>query len=54
MAAARLDIPAIVLTAGPMLAGYYKGQRRNLTTDTFEAVGKFKKRTFDRTGHSST
>lgn len=43
MAAARLDIPAIVLTAGPMLAGYYKGQRRNLTTDTFEAVGKFKK-----------
>lgn len=43
MAAARLDIPAIVLTAGPMLAGYYKGQRRNLTSDTFEAIGKFKK-----------
>lgn len=43
MAAARLDIPSIVLTAGPMLSGYYKGQRRNLTTDTFEAVGKFKK-----------
>lgn len=43
MAAARLDIPAIVLTAGPMLSGNYKGQRRNLTTDTFEAVGKFKK-----------
>jgi len=43
MAAARLDIPAIVLTAGPMLGGYYKGQRRNLTSDTFEAVGKFKK-----------
>lgn len=43
MAAARLDIPAVVLTAGPMLGGYYKGQRRNLTTDTFEAVGRFKK-----------
>lgn len=43
MAAARLDIPAIVLTAGPMLAGFYKGQRRNLTSDTFEAVGKLKK-----------
>lgn len=43
MAAARINIPAIVLTAGPMLAGYYKGQRRNLTSDTFEAVGKFKK-----------
>lgn len=43
MAAARLDIPSIVLTAGPMLGGFYKGRRRNLTTDTFEAVGKFKK-----------
>lgn len=43
MVAARLDIPAIIFTAGPMLAGYYKGQRRNLTSDTFEAVGKFKK-----------
>lgn len=43
IAAARLDIPAIVLTAGPMLSGFYKGQRRNLTSDTFEAVGKFKK-----------
>ncbi len=43
MAAARLDIPAVVLTAGPMLSGYYKGKRRNLTSDTFEAVGKFKK-----------
>ncbi len=43
MAAARINIPSIMLTAGPMLAGYYKGQRRNLTTDTFEAVGKFKK-----------
>jgi dihydroxy-acid dehydratase len=43
MAAARIDIPSIILTAGPMLAGYYKGKRRNLTSDTFEAVGKFKK-----------
>ncbi len=43
MAAARLDIPSVVLTAGPMLSGYYKGKRRNLTSDTFEAVGKFKK-----------
>lgn len=43
MTAARLNIPSIVLTAGPMLGGYYKGKRRNLTTDTFEAVGRFKK-----------
>lgn len=43
MAAARLNIPSIVVTAGPMLGGYYKGRRLNLTSDTFEAVGKYKK-----------
>lgn len=43
MAAARLNIPSIVVTAGPMLAGHYMGKRRNLTSDTFEAVGKYKK-----------
>jgi len=43
MAAARLNIPSIVVTAGPMLGGKYKGRRLNLTSDTFEAVGKFKK-----------
>lgn len=43
MAAARLNIPSIVVTAGPMLSGHYMGKRRNLTSDTFEAVGKYKK-----------
>lgn len=43
MAAARLNIPSIVVTAGPMLSGHYKGRRLNLTSDTFEAVGKYKK-----------
>jgi len=43
MAAARVNIPSIVVTAGPMLAGHYKGRRLNLTSDTFEAVGKYKK-----------
>jgi dihydroxy-acid dehydratase len=43
MAAGRLDIPSIVVTAGPMFSGHYKGRRLNLTSDTFEAVGKFKK-----------
>jgi dihydroxy-acid dehydratase len=43
MAAGRLDIPSIVVTAGPMSSGHYKGRRLNLTSDTFEAVGKFKK-----------
>ena len=43
MAAARLNIPAIVVTAGPMLTGHYKGRRLDLVRDTFEAVGKFKR-----------
>jgi len=40
MAAARLDIPAIVVTAGPMLSGRYKMKKLSLVRDTFEAVGK--------------
>ena len=43
MAVARLNIPAIVVTAGPMLSGRYKGKRLSLVRDTFEAVGRFKK-----------
>ncbi|HMK43480.1 MAG TPA: dihydroxy-acid dehydratase [Dissulfurispiraceae bacterium] len=43
MAAARVNIPSIVVTAGPMMSGHYKGRRLNLTSDTFEAVGKYKK-----------
>ncbi len=39
MAAARLDIPAIVVTAGPMHSGFHDGKRRDLVRDTFEAVG---------------
>jgi len=40
MAAARLDIPTIVVTAGPMMAGMHRRQRRSLVRDTFEAVGQ--------------
>jgi dihydroxy-acid dehydratase len=43
MAAGRLDIPAIVVTAGPMLSGHLRGKRLSLVNDTFEAVGKYKK-----------
>lgn len=43
MAAARLDIPAIVVTAGPMLSGRYRGKRLSLVGDAFEVVGKFKR-----------
>ena len=39
MGACRLDIPAIVVTAGPMLSGHHQGRRLDLVRDTFEAVG---------------
>jgi dihydroxy-acid dehydratase len=41
MAAARLDIPAVVVTAGPMLSGRYKKERTTLIRGTFEAVGRY-------------
>ncbi|MFC2091417.1 dihydroxy-acid dehydratase [Elusimicrobiota bacterium] len=41
MAAARLDIPSIVVTAGPMLTGRKNGRRLSLVRDTFEAVGNY-------------
>ncbi|MFO7946541.1 MAG: dihydroxy-acid dehydratase [Armatimonadota bacterium] len=40
MAAGRLDIPAIVLTAGPMSSGHLKGRRLSLVRDTFEAFNR--------------
>lgn len=39
MAACRLDVPAIVVTAGPMHSGRHEGRRLDLVHDTFEAVG---------------
>ncbi|MEZ4600479.1 MAG: dihydroxy-acid dehydratase [Syntrophotaleaceae bacterium] len=43
MAAARLDIPSIVVTAGPMLTGTgQKGRRYSFVTDTFEAMARYK------------
>jgi dihydroxy-acid dehydratase len=43
IAAARLDIPTVVVTGGPMLSGRYKGERLSLVRDTFEAVGRRKR-----------
>lgn len=43
MAAARVNVPAIVVTAGPMHSGYLRGKRLSLVNDTFEAIGKYKK-----------
>ncbi|MDR3256302.1 MAG: dihydroxy-acid dehydratase [Endomicrobium sp.] len=41
MAAARLNIPSIVVTAGAMMTGMYDKKRRSMVRDTFEAVGQF-------------
>jgi dihydroxy-acid dehydratase len=43
MGAARLNLPTIVVTAGPMLSGRYKMRRLSLVRDTFEAVGRCQK-----------
>ncbi|UCD34053.1 MAG: dihydroxy-acid dehydratase [Nitrospiraceae bacterium] len=43
MAAARVNVPAIVVTAGPMMSGHLKGKRLSLVNDTFEAIGRYKK-----------
>lgn len=43
MAAARLNIPAIFVTAGPMLAGHYQKKRLSFVRDTFEAAGRYHK-----------
>ncbi|HKK00867.1 MAG TPA: dihydroxy-acid dehydratase [Desulfuromonadales bacterium] len=43
MAAARLDIPCLVVTAGPMMAGRGQENRRfSFVTDTFEAMARYK------------
>jgi dihydroxy-acid dehydratase len=39
MAAARLNLPAVVVSGGPMLAGRHRGQPADLNT-VFEAVGR--------------
>jgi len=41
MAAARLNIPSMVVSGGPMLAGEFQGREIDLAT-VFEAVGKVK------------
>ncbi|ABL00164.1 dihydroxy-acid dehydratase [Pelobacter propionicus] len=43
MAAARLDIPCIVVTAGPMMSGRgQEGRKFSFVTDTFEAMARYK------------
>ena len=40
MAAARLNLPTVFVSGGPMLAGHVKGQKRSLSS-MFEAVGSY-------------
>jgi len=53
MAAARLNLPTILVTAGPMLCGWHKMNRLDLVHDTFEAEaayqqGKINKKELDQ------
>jgi len=43
MGVTRLNIPAIIVTAGPMLSGRYGHRKLAFVHDTFEAVAKAKK-----------
>ncbi|MBR1764068.1 MAG: dihydroxy-acid dehydratase [Ruminococcus sp.] len=40
MAAARVNVPTVFVSGGPMLAGHVKGQKRSLSS-MFEAVGAY-------------
>lgn len=50
MAAARLNIPAIFCSGGPMLAGVLKDGRRTCLSHMFEAVGAYHAGTLDEEG----
>lgn len=41
MAAARINVPSIFVTAGPMISGNWRMKRRDFITDSFEAAAKF-------------
>jgi dihydroxy-acid dehydratase len=43
MAVARLNIPAIVVTAGPMLSGRYRQRKLAFVHDSYEALARAKK-----------
>lgn len=42
LAALRLNIPTVIVTAGPMLDGCSKGEKLTMIKGSFEAVGKFR------------
>jgi dihydroxy-acid dehydratase len=50
MAACRLDIPSIAVTAGPMRSGHHEERKLSLVRDTFEAVGLVQAGKLDEAG----
>ena len=50
MAAARVNIPTIFCSGGPMLAGHLNDGRRTCLSHMFEAVGAYKAGTLDEQG----
>ncbi len=50
MAAARINVPTIFVSGGPMLAGHLKDGRRTCLSHMFEAVGAYHAGTLDEAG----
>ena len=50
MAAARINVPTIFVSGGPMLAGHLSDGRRTCLSDMFEAVGAYHAGTLDEDG----
>ncbi|MDO5143717.1 MAG: dihydroxy-acid dehydratase [bacterium] len=50
MAAARLNIPTVFVSGGPMLAGHLRDGRRTCLSHMFEAVGAYHAGTLDEAG----
>ncbi len=50
MAAARINVPTIFVSGGPMLAGHLKDGRRTCLSHIFEAVGAYHAGTLDEEG----
>ena len=50
MAAARINVPTIFVSGGPMLAGHMSDGRRTCLSDMFEAVGAYHAGTLDENG----
>ena len=50
MAAARLNLPCVFVSGGPMLAGRLSDSRRTCLSHMFEAVGAYKAGTMDEDG----